>query len=71
MDKKQIKQWITDNLVLQDEARRITGQSVPGFNQSVMIGRIKPFIEFESGKRTIRLYLRSDLEEYAKNKRAR
>lgn len=69
MDTYQIKQWINDNLVLQDEARQITGQSVSGFNQSVQTGRIRPFIELESGKRVIRLYLRADLEEYAKNKR--
>ena len=71
MDKQQIRAWITDNLVLQDEARHITGQSVSAFNQSLQTGRIKPFVEFVSGSRTIRLYLKTDLEEYAKNKRTR
>lgn len=71
MDRADIKRWITDNLVLQDEARHITGQSISAFNQSVQTGRISPFIELESGKRTIRLYHREDLEEYAKNKRTR
>lgn len=70
MNKEYIKQWIQDNLVMQDEARAITGQSVPGFNQSVATGRILPFVEFGEVRKT-RLYLRSDLEEYAKNKRIR
>jgi hypothetical protein len=70
MDKEKIRRWIQDNLVMQDEARRITGQSVSGFNQSVQTGRIIPFVEFGDARKT-RLYLRSDLEEYAKNKRVR
>lgn len=69
MNNEQIKQWINDNLVMQDEARQITEQSVSGFNQSVSTGMIKPFVEFVSGKRTLRLYLRKDLLEYKKNKR--
>jgi hypothetical protein len=70
MDKEKIRRWIQDNLVMQDEARRITGQSVSGFNQSVQAGWIIPFVEFGDARKT-RLYLRSDLEEYAKNKRVR
>jgi len=66
----EIKKWIEENLVMQDEARKITGQSVSGFNQSVQTGRIIPFVEFGDARKT-RLYLRSDLEEYAKNKRVR
>ncbi|WP_203363100.1 hypothetical protein [Bacillus sp. REN10] len=68
MTNEEIKGWIEKNLVMQDEARSITGQSVPGFNQSVTTGRITPFVEFGTARKT-RLYLRSDLEEYAKNKR--
>lgn len=70
MNKDEIKQWIQDNLVMQEEARTITGQSTSGFNQSVATGRIQPFVEFGDGRKT-RLYLREDLEEYAKNKRVR
>jgi len=55
---------------MQDEARQITGQSVSGFNQSVATGRIVPFVEF-GDKRKTRLYIRVELEEYAKNKRKR
>ncbi|WP_054955032.1 hypothetical protein [Paenibacillus dakarensis] len=68
MTNDDIKRWINDNLVMQDEARQITEQSVSAFNQSVTEGRIIPFAEFGSARKT-RLYLRSDLEEYRKNKR--
>ncbi|MED3623276.1 MULTISPECIES: hypothetical protein [Neobacillus] len=68
MNNEQIKQWIKDNLVMQDEARTITGQSVTAFNQSVATGKITPFVEFGNARKT-RLYLRSDLEEYAKTKK--
>lgn len=70
MNKNEIKKWIEENLIMQDEARRITGQSVSAFNQSVATGKIEPFVEFGEARKT-RLYLRSDLEEYAKNKRIR
>ncbi|BCJ86436.1 hypothetical protein [Effusibacillus dendaii] len=70
MNKDEIKKWIKDNLVMQDKARTITGQSVSAFNQSVATGGIVPFVEFGYARKT-RLYLREDLEEYAKNKRSR
>lgn len=68
MTNDEIKQWIRVNLVMQDKARAITKQSVPAFNQSVKDGRIVPFVEFGSARKT-RLYLVSELEEYRKNKR--
>lgn len=68
MKKEDMKSWIEENLVLQDEARSITNQSVSGFNQSVQTGYIKPFVEFGKARKT-RLYLRSDVELYAKNKK--
>lgn len=70
MTKEEIKKWIEENLVMQDEGRKITKQSVSGFNQSVTSKRIQTFVEFGENRK-IRLYLRSDLEEYAKNKRIR
>lgn len=68
MNVQEIKKWIEENLVMQDEARKITGQSISAFNQSIQTGRIKPFVEFGETRKT-RLYLRSELEEYAKNKK--
>ncbi len=70
MKQEEIKLWINENLLMQEEARQITGQSVPAFNQSVTAGSINPFVEFGS-KRKTRLYLKSDLEEYARTKRIR
>ncbi|MGC4375941.1 hypothetical protein WD019_03215 [Fictibacillus sp. Mic-4] len=69
MDIKEIKKWIEDNLVMQEEARSITGQSVSAFNQSVATRKIIPFVEFGEVRKT-RLYLRSDLEEYARKKKS-
>jgi hypothetical protein len=69
MNKEEIKIWIEENLIMQDEARQITGQSVSGFNQSVATGRIAPFVEFGESRKT-RLYLKSDMEDYARNKKS-
>lgn len=68
MTNDDIKRWIRDNLVMQDEARQITEQSVSAFNQAVAERRIIPFAEFGSARKT-RLYLRDELAEYRKNKR--
>lgn len=68
MDKEKVKKWIKKNVVLQDHAREITGQSVSAFNQSVQTGRIEPFVEF-GYSRKIRWYLIEDLEHYADNKK--
>lgn len=64
------QKWCQNNLVMANEGHIITGQSLIGFNQSVMLGHIKPFLTFGE-KRKTNLYLRSDLEEYAQNKRIR
>lgn len=65
MNKEDYKHWIEENLLTPKEAMIITGQSRTAFNQSVATGRIKPFIN----KDTIRLFLKSDIEEYAKTKK--
>ncbi|MGC4378426.1 hypothetical protein WD019_16095 [Fictibacillus sp. Mic-4] len=69
MNSQEIKKWIKNNLVMQEEARQITGQSVSAFNQSVATGKIIPFIEFGESRKT-RLYLKADLEEYARKKKS-
>ncbi|MEN0648928.1 hypothetical protein NSQ82_07845 [Caldifermentibacillus hisashii] len=69
MNREEIKQWIKENLVMQEEARTITGQSVSAFNQAVATRKIIPFVEFGEARKT-RLYLRSDLEDYAKTKKS-
>lgn len=70
MNIEEIKKWIEENLVMQDEARTITEQSVSAFNQAVQTEKIKAFAEFGKSRKT-RLYLRSEVEEYARNKRVR
>lgn len=70
MNNSEIKKWINNNLVMQDEARSITSQSKTAFNQSVQNGKIQPFVEFGTVRKT-RLYLKEDLELYRENKRIR
>jgi len=68
MNNEEIKKWIEDNLVMREEAAEITGQSNSGFGQSLAARTITHFVEFGT-KRKTKLYLRSELEEYARNKR--
>lgn len=68
MDKKEVKQWIENNLIMQDKAKEITKQSHSAFNQSVATGQIQPFVTFGEARKT-RLYLKSDIKEYARNKK--
>ncbi|ANS52485.1 hypothetical protein ACT7C8_17725 [Bacillus cereus] len=68
MQRNKVKTWIEQNLVMQEEARTITGQTTSAFNQSVQNGKILPFVEFGTIRKT-RLYLREDLEAYKVQKR--
>ncbi|MEI4618115.1 hypothetical protein [Bacillus cereus] len=68
MQRNKVKTWIEQNLVMQEEARTITGQTTSAFNQSVQNGKILPFVEFGTTRKT-RLYLREDLEAYKVQKR--
>jgi hypothetical protein len=65
-----VKEWIQENLYMTNEAKKLTGQSIFGFRQSVTSKLIKPFVSFGDKKKTY-LYLKQDLLEYAKNKRGR
>ncbi|EOH8808526.1 MULTISPECIES: hypothetical protein [Enterococcus] len=64
----EIKQWITENLVSKREALKITGQSPQAFQQSVRTNMISPFYESKEGfgSSIVRLYLKSEIEAYAK-----
>ncbi|EOP78637.1 hypothetical protein ACWKTS_28180 [Bacillus toyonensis] len=68
MQRNKVKTWIEQNLVMQEEARTITGQTTSAFNQSVQNGKILPFVEFGTIRKT-RLYLREDLYAYKVQKR--
>lgn len=68
LNSDEVKAWMIDNLVMREEARKITGQSDSAFGQSLGHGYIQPFIEY-GNKRKMSLYLKKDLEEYARNKK--
>ncbi|WP_144518472.1 hypothetical protein [Bacillus thuringiensis] len=68
MQRNKVKTWIEQNLVMQEESRTITGQTTSAFNQSVQNGKILPFVELGTIRKT-RLYLREDLEAYKVQKR--
>lgn len=66
-DLKDIQKWCQKNLINRKEAAEITGQSFDAFSQTIKQGRIKPFLEVgESGPSMIRLYLKSEIEEYGR-----
>lgn len=73
MDKEQlakIQKFMQEDLLTKSEAAAITDQSPIAFNQSVNLGYIKPFYESKGEKSSkVRLYLRSDIEEYARTKK--
>ncbi|MGA5692674.1 hypothetical protein [Cytobacillus pseudoceanisediminis] len=63
-----VKAWIEQNLLMKNEAMKITQQSSTAFGQAVDTGRIKSFVEF-GDKRKTKWYLKADLLDYAKNKK--
>ncbi|EMF0114780.1 hypothetical protein ACH0DO_002634 [Enterococcus hirae] len=64
--------WIKSNLITRKQAAEITGQSYTAFSQTIKLGQVKPFVELgESGPSIVRLYLKSDIEEYAKQLKAK
>lgn len=72
-NKKDLQNYLKENLLPMEEARKVTDQSLSSFNSAVASGRIVPFYQTESeaGRIQNKLYLKSELEEYKKNKRIR
>ncbi|EQA5429565.1 hypothetical protein EGW35_13245 [Enterococcus durans] len=66
-----IQDWCLKNLLTRQEAAKITKQSYSSFSQSVNLKYIQPFLEYGSGTGTVRLYLKSDIETYAKQLQAK
>ncbi|WP_321382988.1 hypothetical protein [uncultured Enterococcus sp.] len=65
-----VRQWLKDNLIDKRAAIEITQQTERAFRQSVDTKQITPFFELDgSTSSKIRLFLKSEVEEYAKNKR--
>lgn len=68
--KKEFSKWLADHLVSKEIGAQITGQTTNAFNQSVKLGQITPFYETNGkGPAKVKLYLREELEEYARTKR--
>lgn len=70
MKNKEMKKFINDNLITKREAMELTGQSLSAFDQAVNTGRLKPFFERGRGRGIVRLYLKSDVEQYNKERLA-
>ena len=70
-DAEDLQKFLNENLLPKKEAAEITGQSINAFSQSIKLGYVKPFYESSSGKTSsrVRLYLKSELEEYRDSKR--
>lgn len=68
MNLEEIKQFMNENLLTKKEAMEITNQSLTAFDQAVQTGRLKPFFEKGEGRSTVRLYLKSDVERYNKER---
>ena len=72
-----MSQWVYDNLLTKQGAIAITGQSVQGINQSIYGGKLKPFVTLPgrpggyNNTGQVRLFLKSDVEEYAEKMRKR
>lgn len=64
-DPNEIKEWILENLVTKQGAMKITGQSGPAFQQAVRTNVVTPFVEYNESP-MVRLYLKSEIEAYAK-----
>lgn len=65
---EEIKKFMHENLLTKKEAMQLTGQSITAFDQAVQTGRLKPFFEKGEGRGTVRLYLKSDVERYNKER---
>ncbi|EMF0364761.1 hypothetical protein CUN38_01495 [Enterococcus faecium] len=76
MDKEAIESfqaWAQENLVTRKGAAKITGQSYAGISQAINRKVLTPFLEFDGDPTTslVRLYLKSDVEAYAKKLKAK
>jgi len=71
MSHEEIKKWIEENLVDREEGRKITEQTPVAFTQATQAKVIIPFFHIGEGRTKKSLYLKSELEIYAKNKQKR
>ena len=71
MDEKDVKQWMSENIVRSADAHMFTKQSRNSFKQSFKRGLIKPYLTLNLNKSKIptHLFLKSDLLEYKNTKK--
>lgn len=69
-DLEEFKEFLKENVLTKNEAMIITDQKSVAFNQAVATRQIQPIYESEGkGPAKVKLYLKSELEEYARIKR--
>ena len=70
---EEIQEWAESNLINRKQASKVAGLNYEGFSSAIKRKHIKPFIEIgdEKGPSTTRLYLKSDVESYAKKVKPR
>ncbi|HHA4396986.1 TPA: hypothetical protein ACOBTX_000834 [Enterococcus faecium] len=63
----EIQEWSQNNLINRKQASKISGLNYEGFSSAIKRHHIKPFLEIgdEKGPSLTRLYLKSEVEEYA------
>lgn len=67
-----LSDWLDQNLLIKQEAMKITGQSLRGISQSMEILPAfysKDIRKTNHGNGLTRLYLKKDIEDYAKTKK--
>jgi len=71
MKKEELKKYIDNNLLTKQEAMEVTGQSLSAFNQAISTNNLKAFYDHGKGRSRVRLYLKSDVKNYAKSAKKR
>ncbi|MGX7195179.1 hypothetical protein [Enterococcus olivae] len=66
----ELQEFMKNNLLKKQDAMKVTNQSAQAFTNAERAGMFKPFYETDGTTSSkVKLYLRSDIEEYADNKR--
>ncbi|EOD5840852.1 hypothetical protein ACJYHU_002932 [Listeria monocytogenes] len=66
---EELRAFLANNLLTKTEARAITKQSQAAFNQSIQTGTLNSFYEKGEHQSKVRLFLKEECEEYARNKK--
>ena len=66
LDAMHLREWADENLLTKQEAIAITGQGLSAFDQSINTNKLTAFYDHGKARSRVRLYLKSDVETYAK-----